>query len=148
MKWLKWWLLWLLAGQALGLFVSKPELKAKLHQAQWVDKIKIVMDELIEFNKWLIDSVDLMKVKSDLAFRVERLQDDIGQLTSHWSELNQDKLRQWIDYLKTTTEQLKSDVASYVQDLDEKHQLTEKLWTLKEHISELQSKVTEVPEKK
>jgi hypothetical protein len=69
----------------------------------------------------------LTKVKSDIAFRVEHLQEEVNDLTNQWSGLNQDKLNQWVDYLKTTTESLKTDVTSYVTDLDEKHQLTEKL---------------------
>lgn len=148
MKWLKWWIIWLLAWQAIGLFASKPALKKKFATAQWTDKAKVVFDELVSFNKWLIESIDLTKVKSDIAFRVEHLQEEVSDLTNQWSGLNKDKLNQWIDYLKATTEQLKTDVTSYVGDLDEKHQLTEKLWTLKDHISKLQSKLTETPETK
>lgn len=143
MKWLKRWIAWLIAGQALWLFASKPALKKKLAAAQWTDKIKLVFDELVTFNKWLLDSIDLTKLKSDLAFRVEHLQEEVNDLTNNRSWLNQDKLNQWISYLKTTTEQLKSDVTIYVTDLDEKHQLTTKLWTLNNHIGELQSKLTE-----
>lgn len=148
MKWLKWWIAGLLVWQALGLFASKPSLKKKLATAEGTDKVKVVFDELVNFNKWLIESIDLTKVKSDIAFRVEHLQDEVSQLTNQWSWLNQDKINQWISYLKVTTEQLKSDVGTYVQDLDEKHQLGEKLTKLKDHISELQSKLTETPEAK
>jgi len=143
MKWLKRWIAWLIAWQALWLFAGKPALKKKLAAAQGTDKVKLVFDELVKFNKWLVDSVDLTKLKGDIAFRVEHLQDEVNQLTNNRSGLNQDKLNQWISYLKTTTEQLKSDVGSYVQNLDEKHQLTDKLTSLWEHITTLQSKISE-----
>lgn len=146
MKWLKWWIMWLLVGQALWIFVAKPALKKKFAAAQWTDKVRVVFDELVAFNKWLIESIDLTKVKSDIAFRVEHLQEEISDLTTQRSDLSQDKLEQWISYLKTTTDGLKTDVTSYVTDLDEKHQLTDKLWTLKEHINRLQSKLTETSE--
>lgn len=138
--------MWLLVGQALWIFVAKPALKKKFAAAQWTDKVRVVFDELVAFNKWLIESIDLTKVKSDIAFRVEHLQEEISDLTTQRSDLSQDKLEQWISYLKTTTDGLKTDVTSYVTDLDEKHQLTDKLWTLKEHINRLQSKLTETPE--
>jgi gas vesicle protein len=89
----------------------------------------------------LITSIDLTKLKADLAFRVEHLQEEIEQLTTQWSDLSQEKIQQWIGYLKTTTDELKNDVGEYVQDLDEKHQLTTKLTKLKDHITDLQTKV-------
>lgn len=145
MKWLKglkWWIAGLIAGQALWLFASKPGLKHKLAQAQWTDKIKLVFDELVSFNKWLIESIDLSNLKSDLAFRIEHLQEDITDLTTNWSELSQEKLEQWANYLQSTTDQLKTDVTSYVQDLDEQHSLTEKLSALGEHITQIKSNIT------
>lgn len=148
MKWLKRWIAWLIAGQALWLFASKPALKKKLAAAQWTDKVKLVFDELVNFNKWLIESVDLTKVKSDIRFRIEHLQEDIDKLGAEYSTLSKDKINEWISYLKTTTEQLKTDVTEYVWDLNEKHQLTEKLTTLKDHIGQLQSKIDETPSKK
>jgi uncharacterized protein YicC (UPF0701 family) len=141
MKWLKRWIIGLLAGQAIGLFASKPALKKKLATAEGADKVKVVFDELVDFNKWLITSIDLTKLKADLAFRVEHLQEEIEQLTTQWSDLSQEKIQQWIGYLKTTTDELKNDVGEYVQDLDEKHQLTTKLTKLKDHITDLQTKV-------
>lgn len=147
MKWLKRWIAWLIAGQALWLFASKPALKKKLAAAQWTDKVKLVFDELVNFNKWLIESVDLTKVKSDIRFRIEHLQEDIDKLGAEYSTLSKDKINEWISYLKTTTEQLKTDVTEYVWDLNEKHQLTEKLTTLKDHIGQLQSKINETPTK-
>lgn len=147
MKWLKRWIAWLIAGQALWLFASKPALKKKLAAAQWTDKVKLVFDELVNFNKWLIESVDLTKVKSDIMFRVEHLQEDIDRLSAEYSTLSKDKVNEWISYLKTTTEQLKTDVTEYVWDLNEKHQLTDKLTTLKDHIGQLQSKINETPTK-
>ena len=130
----------------MWIFVAKPALKKKFAAAQWTDKVKVVFDELVIFNRWLIESIDLTKVKSDIAFRVEHLHEEISDLTTQRSDLSQDKLEQWISYLKTTTDGLKTDVTSYVTDLDEKHQLTDKLWILKEHINRLQSKLTETPE--
>lgn len=148
MKWLKRWILWLITWQALWLFASKPALKKKLAAAHWTDKITVVFDELVSFNKGLVESIDLSKLKSDIAFRMEHLQDEVNHLTSNRSELSQDKISQWVSYLKTTTDQLKSDIGSYVENLDEKHQLTEKLSSLWEHISTLQSKISEAsPEK-
>lgn len=143
LKWLKWWIIWLLAGQAVALFASKPALRKKFTTAQGSDKLKLVFDELVTLNKGLIESIDLTKLKGDLAFRIEHLQEDINQLTTQWSTLSKEKIQQWIAYLKTNTDQLKTDVWNYVQDLDEKHQLTEKLTTLKNHITELQTKIAE-----
>lgn len=143
MKWIKWWIAGLLVWQAISLFATKPHLKKKLATAEWTDKIKVVFDELVTFNKWLIDSIDISKLKWDIVFRIEHLQDDINKLSSEWNNLNQEKITQRINYLKDSTDNLKSDVGTYVQDLDEKHQLTEKLSKLKEHINTLQSKLQE-----
>lgn len=139
LRWLKWWALWLLAGELIYMFRKDDKFRKNVTDAQWVDKLKEIGKWLIDFNKWVWD--DLQKATADLwnnetvadfkskfADEYEVVRTEIDKLsTKAKGYKDQPEVQKIINETEAKLEERKKLAAEKYSELNEKYHFDDKI---------------------
>lgn len=159
MKKIKLWVLAFLIGQMVTIFRTDKKFKKEYTKKEWRDKIKFAAEKLFDFNKQLVADTHQSIKSSDLKKHMDHigsyfqqeytvLKDYVKNAEQERKDAPQEAIQWHIDELTTRFEAFKTTVWSYVNELDEKYALKDKMKDLKKYIDEVVTKFTyEISEK-
>lgn len=143
---IKFWIIGLLLGQTLTLLYKDKALRDKLSKNDWFEKIKILVNELVDLNKRIffdIKSYDYEwktnEVKAIINMEIKKIEKKIHELKKKASKLNKTQIQPLIaEFEQKASEysqkayELKDHLNSTIKDLNEKYQIEEKIENIKE----------------
>lgn len=139
LKWLKWWALWLLAGELIYMFRKDDKFRSAVSGAQWVDKLKEIGKWLIDFNKWVWDDLkastaDLSEnetvanFKEKFSSEYETIKTEIDKLSAKANEYKDSpELQNVIASTKVKLENWKETAMTKYDELNKEYHFDEKI---------------------
>lgn len=146
-RWLLKWLWLLLAGEALAVFFGKKEVRKKVQDAQGVDKVHIMVQEIINLNKNILVEMWVEKTTLDKTEKkaIETIKGYVEQAKDTIEELKQSADQHYDDLYNKASwllDKAKQETLDYVSDahLDT---LQKSITTVQKHLTTLKKKKQE-----
>ena len=139
LRWLKWWALWVLAGELIYMFRKDDKFRTAVSDAQWVDKLKEIGKWLMDFNKWVRDDLKdatanlsenetVVDFKAKFAGEYDMIAKEIDKLSSKATEYkNNPELQKVIESTETKLQEWKKIAVAKYEALNKEHHFDEKI---------------------
>ena len=139
LRWLKWWALWLLAGELIYMFRKDDKFRTTVSDAQWVDKLKEIGKWLVDFNKWvwndlkhatanLSENETVINFKEKFSGEYDMIAKEIDKLSEKASEYkNNPEVQKVIESTETKLEEWKKIAIAKYEELNKEHHFDEKI---------------------